>query len=110
MSRDDHFSCSVVIPVYNGALTLPELAARLDLVMPQICNSFEVLLVIDGSPDNSWQVVQELSNKYDFIRGIRLMKNYGQHNAILCGIREANGDVIITMDDDFSILPKKFQN
>lgn len=93
-------SISVVIPVYRGAESLPELAAELSRILPSLASTFEVLLVDDGSPDQSWRVIQSLTGQYSWIRGITLMRNYGQHNALLCGIRAAQYDVIITMDDD----------
>jgi glycosyltransferase involved in cell wall biosynthesis len=69
--------------------------------------SFELVLVEDGSPDGTWNVIQELARQYPFIRGIRLMRNYGQHNALLCGIRAARGGIIVTMDDDLQNPPEE---
>jgi glycosyltransferase involved in cell wall biosynthesis len=93
-------SLSVVIPVYRGAENLPELTAELHRVLPTLSDAFEVILVDDGSPDTSWQVIQQLTPQYSWLHGITLMRNYGQHNALLCGIRAAQYDVIVTMDDD----------
>jgi undecaprenyl-phosphate 4-deoxy-4-formamido-L-arabinose transferase len=78
-------------------------------VLPTLTNTFEVILVNDGSPDNSWQVIQEVSRQYSWVRGISLMRNYGQHNALLCGIRAAQHEVIITMDDDLQHPPVEIQ-
>jgi glycosyltransferase involved in cell wall biosynthesis len=100
-------SLSVIIPVYNSEPILPELAKRLNAVLPQITKEFEVLLVNDGSHDQSWQEIQRLREQYDWIRGIRLMRNYGQHNALLCGIRKANKELIVTMDDDLQHPPEE---
>ena len=100
-------SCSVVIPVYRGAETLSELVERLGAVLPRAAERFEVLLVNDGSPDNSWEVICALAQKYPWVRGIRLMRNYGQHNATLCGVRAANYEIIITMDDDLQHPPEE---
>jgi len=69
--------------------------------------NFEVILVVDGSPDGSWQQVLSLQEKYAWVRGIHLMRNYGQHNALLRGIRAANFDTIITMDDDLQHPPEE---
>ena len=69
--------------------------------------SFELVLVEDGSPDETWNVIQELARQYSFIRGIRLMRNYGQHNALLCGIRAARGRIIVTLDDDLQNPPEE---
>lgn len=101
------YSVSVVIPVYGGAKTLPPLVERLGAVLPQICTHFEVILVNDGSPDDSWQVISQLGQQYPWLRGINLMRNYGQHNATLCGVREARYDITITMDDDLQHLPEE---
>ena len=101
------YSCSVVIPVYNSAETLTPLAERLARVLPQVAENFEVILVNDGSPDESWQVIIRLCQQYTWLRGINLMRNYGQHNATLCGVREAQYEIIITMDDDLQHPPEE---
>lgn len=102
-----NLSLSIVVPVYQSQETLPKLAERLNEVLPQIVERFEVIMVNDGSRDNSWQVIESLIEKYDWLRGMSLMRNYGQHNAILCGIRAAENEVIITMDDDLQHLPEE---
>lgn len=101
---------SVVIPVYNSAEILPELVRRLENVLSSLGDPFEVLLVNDGSQDQSWRVIQEQSQRYVWIRGIDLMRNYGQHNALLCGIRRAAGEIIVTMDDDLQHPPEEIPN
>jgi glycosyltransferase involved in cell wall biosynthesis len=98
---------SVVIPVYNSELILPILVDRLIPALEKITSNFEVLLINDGSHDNSWQVVSELANKNRQIFGFNLMRNYGQHNALLCGIRSAKNDIVITMDDDLQHPPEE---
>ena len=100
-------SCSIVIPVYNSAETLDLLAERLASVLPHITSEFEVILVNDGSADGSWQAIARLSGVYPWLHGLNLMRNYGQHNATLCGIRAARNDVIITMDDDLQHPPEE---
>lgn len=107
MSRENNFFCSVVIPVYNSEPILQDLVIRLQAALVENCSQFELLLVNDGSFDKSWEKIQNLSTQYHFIKGINLMRNYGQHNALLCGIREAQGDVIITMDDDLQHPPEE---
>ena len=82
-------NCSVVVPVYRGEDTLEPLVERLSKVLPQVAESYEVLLVNDGSPDDSWAVICKLAGQYDWVRGVSLMRNYGQENATLCGIRKA---------------------
>jgi len=98
---------SVIIPIYRSAAILPVLMQRLNGVLPTIASSYEVILVCDGSPDDSWKVIKELSRTYPYLRGLNLRKNFGQHNAILLGVREAKHDVIVTMDDDLQHPPEE---
>lgn len=98
--------CSVVVPVYRSEATLEELTRRLGAVLPTISPSFELVLVCDGSPDQSWALIESLARRYPFVHGINLMRNYGQHNATLCGIRAARFGVIVTMDDDLQHAPE----
>ncbi len=100
-------SLSVVIPVYRGADTLPELLRRLAQVLPALAETFEVVLVNDASPDDSWQVILGLCRVYPWLKGINLMRNYGQHNATLCGVRAAQGEIVVTMDDDLQHPPEE---
>jgi len=100
-------SISVVVPVYNSENILPELITRLRDVLREEAALFEIILVNDGSQDESWRVICELARQYSWIRGIDLMRNYGQHNALLAGIREAQYPVIITMDDDLQNPPEE---
>lgn len=98
---------SVVVPVYRGAPSIPELAERLGAVLPSVAERYELVLVNDGSPDNSWQVIEGLSDKYPWVRGIDLMRNYGQHNALLAGVYSAKHEIIVTMDDDLQHPPEE---
>lgn len=98
-------SLSVVIPVYNGALSLPELVAQLADELPKLTDQFELIFVEDDGRDNSWDVIKGLVSRYPWIRGFKHMRNYGQHNALLCGIRAAQHEVIVTMDDDLQHPP-----
>jgi len=98
---------SVVIPVYRSEGILPELVHRLESVLAAIADSFELILVNDCSPDRSWDVISDLARRHSWIRPINLMRNYGQHNALLCGIRAARYDVIVTMDDDLQHPPEE---
>jgi glycosyltransferase involved in cell wall biosynthesis len=98
---------SIVIPVYNSSETLPVLISRLETVLLQLAEAYEVLLVNDGSQDNSWDVIVQLSKKHDGVHGINLMRNYGQHNALLAGIRAAKYEIIVTMDDDLQHPPEE---
>jgi undecaprenyl-phosphate 4-deoxy-4-formamido-L-arabinose transferase len=98
---------SVVIPVYNGQDTISPLVERLGNVLPQVSQNYEVILVCDGSPDNSWQVIEQLGAQYPWVVGIQLMRNYGQHNALLCGVRAARFEAIVTLDDDLQNPPEE---
>ena len=95
----------MVVPVYNGQATLTELVTRLGIVLAGISAPFEVLLINDGSKDRSWNVIRELSKNHDWVRGIDLTRNFGQHNALLCGIRHATREITVTMDDDLQHPP-----
>ena len=98
---------SVVIPVYNSSSTLKKLTQRLLTVLDSTCMSYEIIFVEDGSHDNSWEVLSELQKIYtDRIVAIQLMRNYGQHNALMCGLRHTCGEYIITMDDDLQNPPE----
>lgn len=91
---------SIVIPVYNAESTIEELYRQLVPAVEALAEQFEILMVEDCGTDRSWEIIRRLVERDDRVRGIRLSRNYGQHNALLCGIRAAYHDVIITMDDD----------
>lgn len=101
------YSLSVVVPVYNSAACLPLLASRLHGEMSKLGVPWELILVNDGSTDDSWQIIERLAADHHWIRGINLMRNYGQHNALLCGIRMARYEITITMDDDLQNPPEE---
>ena len=98
-------SLSIVIPVYNSEKSLPLLLDSLNKSLPEMASEFEVILINDGSQDQSWMVVQELVSKYKNVTGTNMMRNYGQHNALLCGIRQAKYDIVVTLDDDLQHDP-----
>jgi glycosyltransferase involved in cell wall biosynthesis len=100
-------SISAVVPAYNSELSLPELARRLQPVLESAASDYEMIIVDDGSRDRTWSVIQELARDHSWIKGIHLMRNYGQHNAVLCGIRLARKDVIVTLDDDLQHPPEE---
>ena len=100
-------SLSVVTAVYNGEASLAELCRRLGEVLPRVAMQYEIILVNDGSRDRSWEVISELSSRSPTVRGLSLMRNYGQHNALLCGIRAAKYEVIVTLDDDLQHPPEE---
>lgn len=98
---------SIVVPVYNSEATLAALVERLERVLVQVAERHEVLLVNDGSRDSSWRVVQSLARSRPSVRGIDMLRNYGQHNALLCGIRAARFEVVVTLDDDLQNPPEE---
>jgi glycosyltransferase involved in cell wall biosynthesis len=100
-------SLSVVTAVYNSEDSLAELCRRLDEVLPRVATEHEIILVNDGSRDRSWEVISKLSSQSPAVHGLCLMRNYGQHNALLCGIRAAKYDVVVTMDDDLQHPPEE---
>lgn len=100
-------SLSVVVPVYNSAGSLALLLERLASELPKIAAPFEVILVNDGSRDASWRVATDLVDQYPWVRAIDLMRNYGQHNALLCGIRATRHAIVVTMDDDLQHPPEE---
>jgi undecaprenyl-phosphate 4-deoxy-4-formamido-L-arabinose transferase len=99
---------SVVIPVYNSAATLPLLVQRLCLALDSFCQPYEIIFVEDGSVDNSWEVLSDLQKRNPRrIVAVQLMRNYGQHNALMCGFRHSCGKYVITMDDDLQNPPEE---
>jgi len=100
-------NCSVVVPVYNSAKSLQLLVKRLHPALDQIATKYELILINDCSQDNSWEVITKLVKENPWVVGINLRRNYGQHNALLCGIRTAKYDYTITMDDDLQHPPEE---
>ncbi len=98
---------SIVVPVYRGETYVEPLVERLAQSLPKFANQYEVILVNDGSPDNSWAVIDRMAKKYPWVHGIRLMRNYGQHNATLCGVRAAQYEIIATLDQDLQHPPEE---
>lgn len=98
---------SVVVPVYRSEGILPDLAQRLAQVLPSLAQQYEVIFVNDCSPDSSWHIISKLQSQYPWILGVNLMRNYGQHNALLCGVRSARYEVVVTMDDDLQHPPEE---
>jgi glycosyltransferase involved in cell wall biosynthesis len=102
-----NMDCSVVIPVYFGEPTLEELIIQLEQVLPSLFSNYEIILVNDGSRDASWEIISSLAKSHSRIRAFNLMRNYGQHNALLCGIRAAQYPITVTMDDDLQHPPQE---
>jgi glycosyltransferase involved in cell wall biosynthesis len=96
---------SIVVPVFNAEETLRPLASALEAFAQS--TPIEAILVNDGSKDRSWEIILQLATEYPWIRGINLMRNFGQHNALLCGIRAARREIIVTLDDDLQNPPEE---
>ena len=98
---------TLIIPVYNSSSTLHQLHKRIINVFSENDIEYEIIFINDGSMDNTWEILSELNNHYKKVKTINLSKNYGQHNALLCGIREACYDTIVTLDDDLQNPPEE---
>ena len=99
---------SVVIPVYNEEVNLPELYRRLKAVFEDILKvSYEIIFVDDGSKDGSWRLIEQLNNENPSCRGIRFSKNFGHHIAITAGVDYAQGDAVVMMDADLQDPPEE---
>ncbi len=96
---------SIVVPLFNEDESLPELVSWIKRVCLENKLSFEILLVDDGSTDNSWQVVNKLSTETQEVRGVKFQQNYGKSAALHVGFQKAKGDVVITMDADLQDSP-----
>ncbi len=97
---------SIIIPVFNSSKILEELLKNIKDNVLLHSESLEVILVNDYSQDDSWTQIKNLKQKYSFIKGINLKQNYGQHNAIFCGLKNSTGDKIVCMDDDMQHDPR----
>ena len=98
---------SIVSPVYRAEKILPILVSEINLVMERIGEDYEIILVDDRSPDNSWEVMKVLSNQNPKIKSIRLSRNFGQHSAIFAGLTRTKGDWVVVMDCDMQDQPKE---
>lgn len=101
----DEASLSIVVPVYNSSGSLASLAERIASALGD--RQYELVLVNDGSSDDSWRRIVEAASADPRVRGIDLARNYGQHNALLAGIRAARGGTIVTIDDDLQNPPEE---
>jgi glycosyltransferase involved in cell wall biosynthesis len=100
---------SVVIPVFNSEKTIETLVNRINFFFKSHNKIYEIILINDGSTDNSWDIISKISLNSENIISLDLLRNYGQHNAILCGFREASGDYVITLDDDLQNPPEEIE-
>lgn len=98
---------SIVIPVFNSSRIVAE-TVRQTMEHCRVASlSFEIILVNDGSSDSSWQIIKDLARQHTEVRAVNLLRNYGQHNANMCGFRQARGQFVITMDDDLQNPPSE---
>lgn len=107
MNNTPKTSLSIVIPVYNSETILPELTLQLTSLLQSIAADYEIIFINDGSRDESWAVIQRLAKENPTVRGFTMMRNYGQHNTLLFGIRAATKQIIVTMDDDLQHPPEE---
>jgi len=105
---DSNIQVSIVIPVYKSESMLPKLVEKIqaEMVKENLAEKFELLLVNDCSPDNSWAVISDLAKIFPFVKGISLRRNFGQHNATMAGLNHVSGDIVIIMDDDMQHPPE----
>lgn len=99
-------SLSILIPVYNDQEVLNELSTRLMNVLPNLSNNFEIVLIDDGSTDNSWLKIKDLKKANRHIVGVKLMRNFGQQNSIAAGLDYVSGDIVVIMDSDLQDKPE----
>jgi undecaprenyl-phosphate 4-deoxy-4-formamido-L-arabinose transferase len=98
---------SAIVPVYRSAPALAELYRRLTAALTSVADRHEIILVEDAGGDDSWDVIERIAAGDPHVRGIRMSRNFGQHNAILCGIRAARYGLIVTLDDDLQNPPEE---
>lgn len=98
---------SIIVPVYRAAGTLEILHSRLVSALSQSENSFEIIFIEDCGGDSSWEVICALAARDKRVRGVSFSRNYGQHNALLCGVRMARGKICVTLDDDLQHPPEE---
>lgn len=103
-----HPKYSIVIPVYRSGKTLMELSERIIRVFDETIQApFELILVDDASPDNSWEVMREIRSRDSRVKILQLARNFGQHSALMCGFNQVQGDYVVTLDDDLQHPPEE---
>lgn len=100
---------SIISPVYRAEKIVGELVSRVKQEIEPICDSYEIILIDDFSPDNSWEAIKDISASDSTVRGIRFSRNFGQHAAIKAGLEKVQGDCCIVMDCDLQDDPKYFK-
>lgn len=107
INKVDKLQLSICIPLYNESESLPELYSWISKVMQKHLFSYEVIFVDDGSTDNSWEVIEQLAKEINEVKGIKFRRNYGKSAALFVAFKEAQGDVVITMDADLQDSPEE---
>lgn len=107
IAKESSLDISVVVPVYKSENTLPSLLKKITEEVEKLNLTYEIILVEDCGGDNSWEVMCDLRKTYDCITPVQLMRNFGQHNALMCGFSFCNGKYIITLDDDLQNPPEE---
>ena len=107
INKVDKLQLSICIPLYNESESLPELYSWISKVMQKHLFSYEVIFVDDGSTDNSWKVIEQLAKEINEVKGIKFRRNYGKSAALFVAFKEAQGDVVITMDADLQDSPEE---
>jgi len=110
VQEEENIFLSVVIPVYKAETILPELCSRMAKEFKKITGQCELVMVEDCGPDRSWEVILELAKKYDFVKGIKFSRNFGQHFAISAGLDYARGEWVVVMDCDLQDAPEEISN
>ncbi|WP_310557732.1 glycosyltransferase family 2 protein [Flavobacterium sp.] len=100
---------SIVSPVYKAEKIIPLLVERIEKAVYKITSDFEIILVEDGGPDNSWSVIEGIAKKNPNIKGIKLSRNFGQHPAIMAGLSKARGEWVVVMDCDLQDQPEEIE-
>lgn len=101
------FKVSIIIPVYNGALTISNLIDALKIELEEKVTALEIVLINDGSIDNSTEICKKISKNNKNILFLNLSKNFGEHQAVMAGLNNCNGDVAVIIDDDFQNPPSE---
>lgn len=110
MDKPNHVKISVVSPVYKAESLLEELCSRITNVVNGLTTDFEIVLVDDCSPDNSWELISKIAQSNPHVRGIRLSRNFGQHYAIAAGLENSTGEWVVVMDCDLQDVPEEIAN
>lgn len=109
LASEGHCDLSVVVPTYRGSGSLEELADRLAATICPLGLSWELIIVNDASPDDTWHVVERLATSRPYVRGVDLLHNHGQPVATMCGLAHARGELVATMDDDLQHPPEELR-